>query len=49
MKTKKGFSANIEEETIKNTDFRHVLYTGKFSQLVLMNLRPSEDIGAGGP
>lgn len=46
MKTKKGFSANIEEETLKNTDFRHVLYTGKFSQLVLMNLRPGEDIGS---
>ncbi len=45
MKTKKGFSANIEEETVKNADFRRVLYTGKFSQLVLMNLRPGEDIG----
>ena len=42
---KKGFSANLEEETTKNTDFRRVLYTGKYSQLVLMCLRPMEDIG----
>jgi len=42
---KKGFFANLEEETRKNTDFRRVLYTGKFSQLVLMCLKPSEDIG----
>ena len=31
---KKGFVADIEKETLKNTDFRRVLYTGKFSQLV---------------
>ena len=42
---KKGFAANLEEETRKNTDFRRVLYTGKFSQLVLMCLKPKEDIG----
>jgi len=42
---KKGFSANLEEETRKNTDFRRVLYTGKFSQLVLMCLKPKEEIG----
>jgi len=42
---KKGFAANIEEETRKNTDFRRVLYTGKFSQLVLMCLKPKEEIG----
>ncbi|MCE5337793.1 MAG: cupin domain-containing protein [Methanomicrobiaceae archaeon] len=42
---KKGFVANIEKETVKNTDFRRVLYTGKFSQLVLMCLRPGEEIG----
>jgi len=45
LKTKKGFSMDLEKETRKNSDFRHVLYTGKFSQLVLMNLRPGEDIG----
>lgn len=42
---KKGFSADLEAETRKNTDFRRVLYTGKYSQLVLMRLRPGEDIG----
>jgi mannose-6-phosphate isomerase-like protein (cupin superfamily) len=42
---KKGFAANLKEETTKNTDFRKVLYTGKFSQLVLMCLKPKEDIG----
>ncbi|MGB9175210.1 MAG: cupin domain-containing protein [Methanoregula sp.] len=42
---KKGFAANLEEETRKNTDFRRVLYTGKYSQLVLMCLKPKEDIG----
>ncbi len=41
----KGFNANIEQETLKNSDFRHVLYTGKHSQLVLMSLKPKEDIG----
>lgn len=42
---KKGFVADIEEETLKNTNFRKVLYTGKFSQLVLMRLKPGEEIG----
>jgi mannose-6-phosphate isomerase-like protein (cupin superfamily) len=42
---KKGFVADIEKETVKNTDFRRVLYTGKFSQLVLMRLKPGEEIG----
>ena len=41
----KGFKANIEKETLSNSDFRRVLYTGKNSQLVLMNLRPGEEIG----
>lgn len=40
-----GFNANIEQEAIGNTDFRKVVYTGKHSQLVLMSLLPSEDIG----
>jgi mannose-6-phosphate isomerase-like protein (cupin superfamily) len=42
---KKGFVADIETATTKNTDYRRVLYTGKFSQLVLMNLKPGEEIG----
>jgi mannose-6-phosphate isomerase-like protein (cupin superfamily) len=42
----KGYSTNLESETRKNTDFRRVLYTGKHSQLVLMSLKPGEEIGA---
>jgi len=41
----KGFNANIEKETLENSNFRKVLYTGKHSQLVLMSLRPNEEIG----
>jgi mannose-6-phosphate isomerase-like protein (cupin superfamily) len=41
----KGFKSNIEKETIGNSNFRRVLYTGKHSQLVLMNLKPGEEIG----
>jgi mannose-6-phosphate isomerase-like protein (cupin superfamily) len=41
----KGYVVDIEKETTKNTDFRRVLYTGKHSQLVLMSLKPGEEIG----
>ena len=41
----KGYVAAIEKETGKNADFRRVLYTGKHSQLVLMSLKPGEEIG----
>jgi len=41
----KGYIDNIERKTEANTDFRHVLYTGKHSQLVLMCLLPNEEIG----
>ena len=41
----KGFSANIEKLTRGNSNFRQVLYTGKHSQLVLMSLKPKEEIG----
>lgn len=41
----KGFSTNIELATRENTNFRKVLYTGKQSQLVLMSLKPNEEIG----
>ena len=41
----KGYVINIEKETEKNTVFRHVLYTGKYSQLVLMSIKPGEEIG----
>ncbi|MDA3802281.1 MAG: cupin domain-containing protein [Patescibacteria group bacterium] len=42
----KGFFTNIEKETIENDNFRKVLYTAKNSQLVLMSLKPGEEIGA---
>lgn len=42
----KGFNSNIEKDTLENNNFRKVLYTGKHSQLVLMNLKPNEEIGA---
>jgi mannose-6-phosphate isomerase-like protein (cupin superfamily) len=41
----KGFKSNIEKDVLSNSNFRHVLYTGKYSQLVLMNLKPGEEIG----
>jgi mannose-6-phosphate isomerase-like protein (cupin superfamily) len=41
----KGFKSNIEKDTLSNSDFRRVLYTAKHSQLVLMNLKPGEEIG----
>lgn len=40
-----GFNANIEKETLENNNFRKVLYTAKHSQLVLMALKPQEEIG----
>ena len=41
----KGFVQNIEKATLDNNNFRKVLYTSKHSQLVLMSLAPSEEIG----
>jgi len=40
-----GFHGNIEELTLQNTNFRKVIFTGQFSQLVLMCLKPGESIG----
>ena len=42
----KSYVQNIEELTVKNKDFRRVLYTSKQSQLVLMALNPKGEIGA---
>lgn len=42
----KGYFANIEKETLENENFRKVLFTGPKSQLVVMSLKPGEDIGA---
>lgn len=36
---------DIEKVTKENENFRKVVYTGKFLQLVVMNLKPGEDIG----
>lgn len=40
-----GFIGNIEDQAEENRDFRRVLFTGPHMQLVLMTLRPGEDIG----
>ncbi len=42
---KRGFCDDIEELTEANEDFRRVLYTGEYLQLVLMTLQPGEEIG----
>ena len=41
----KGFVKNIDDIATGNQDFRRVLYTGKNSQLVVMALKPKEEIG----
>jgi|ERR1039457_1648696 mannose-6-phosphate isomerase-like protein (cupin superfamily) len=41
----KGFVKNIEEISVKNEDFRRVLYTAKNCQLVVMALKPTQEIG----
>lgn len=41
----KGYSSNIEKDTLENENFRKVVYTSKHSQLVLMSLKPKEEIG----
>lgn len=41
----KGYVTNLEQDTLANNNFRQVLYTGKFSQLVLMSLGAGEEIG----
>ena len=45
MSNMKGYVVLLEQETMKNADFRRVLYTGKHSQLVLMSIKPGEEIG----
>ena len=41
----KGYKSNIENLTLENQDFRHVLYTTSKSQLVLMSIPVGQDIG----
>lgn len=42
----KAYFGNIEKETLENDYFRKVLFTGSQSQLVVMSLKPKEEIGA---
>jgi mannose-6-phosphate isomerase-like protein (cupin superfamily) len=42
---KKGYKNNIEKLTLENNNFRKVLYTAPHCQLVLMALKPQEEIG----
>jgi mannose-6-phosphate isomerase-like protein (cupin superfamily) len=41
----KGFAQDIEQAAVENQDFRRVLYTAQHCQLVLMSLKPGEEIG----
>ena len=42
----KGFVQDIEGIAVKNEGFRRVLYTARNCQLVVMALKPKEEIGA---
>ena len=39
------YVGDIEKQTLKNNYFRQVLFTGKHAQLVVMSLKPGEEIG----
>lgn len=41
-----GYVTHIDKATLENEDYRRVLFTGKKTQLVLMTLRPGEEIGS---
>jgi len=40
-----GYFGAIEKQTLKNDYFRQVLFTGRYAQLVVMSLKPGEEIG----
>jgi mannose-6-phosphate isomerase-like protein (cupin superfamily) len=40
-----AYVGHIEKQTLENTYFRQVLFTGKHAQLVVMCLGPGEEIG----
>ena len=42
----KGYVQDIEDIAVENEQFRRVLYTAKHCQLVVMALKPKEEIGA---
>jgi len=41
-----GYAIDVETATLTNSDYRRVLYTGRFTQLVLMAIPPGEEIGS---
>jgi mannose-6-phosphate isomerase-like protein (cupin superfamily) len=40
-----GYNGSIEKQTLENNNFRRVLFTGKYAQLVVMCLQGGEEIG----
>lgn len=40
-----GYVGRLEKDTLENTFFRKVVFTSTHSQLVLMSLKPLEEIG----
>jgi mannose-6-phosphate isomerase-like protein (cupin superfamily) len=45
VKNMAGFFVHIEKDTLANSYFRQVIFTAPHSQLVLMSLKPGEEIG----
>lgn len=45
-RTTVAYVTNIEKDSLENGNFRKVVYTAKNSQVVLMSLKPKEDIGS---
>jgi mannose-6-phosphate isomerase-like protein (cupin superfamily) len=41
-----GYVGNIEEKALANSNFREVVFTGTYCQLVVMSLKPGEEIGS---
>jgi len=41
-----GYVGNIKEKALRNNNFREVVFTGKHCQLVVMSLKPDEEIGS---
>lgn len=44
-KPEESYTLDIESETVKNTNYRKVLHTTKLTQLVLMSIKPGDEIG----
>lgn len=45
VKSDAGYIVNIDDRTVENENFREVLFTGGRLQLVVMSLKPGEEIG----